>query len=197
MACTKDDERLTQRIIDGDSAAFKIFFDRNYQDLLAYVTVYVRNQNWAKDIAQYAFIKIWEKRNRLNPEKSLKSYLFQIAKNRYLNEYRKKMRTEDLLDALKERAMTDILMGEKNDMDKKLEVLRKAVDNLPPKCRDILLLNKYDGLSYKEIAKHLNLSVKTIESQMRIAYKKIREEFNRVELFVFILLKNKLSRFLD
>ncbi|WP_084532603.1 RNA polymerase sigma factor [Arenibacter palladensis] len=70
------------------------------------------------------------------------------------------------------------------------------VAKLPPKCREILLLNKRDGLKYKEIALKLNVSEKTVESQMRIAFKKIRGEFKNDKQF-FVIIFNKLSKYID
>lgn len=77
-----------------------------------------------------------------------------------------------------------------NLQEQKIEWLRSIIANLPPRCQDILRL-KQEGHKYKEISNLLNISVKTIESQMRIAYKKIKDEFDPA-LDLFLLLHRRL-----
>ena len=88
------------------------------------------------------------------------------------------------------------LMEEGSYVDNRIKKLKVIIDELPPKCREILLLNKRDGLKYKEIALKLNVSEKTVESQMRIAFKKIRAAFKKDKQF-FVVIFNKLSKYID
>ena len=64
-------------------------------------------------------------------------------------------------------------------------VMKRMIENLPEKCKIILKLSKIEGLNYQEIANHLNISPKTVESQMRIAFNKIREQFSEEDLIFF------------
>ncbi|WP_255518108.1 sigma-70 family RNA polymerase sigma factor [Fulvivirga sp. M361] len=63
-------------------------------------------------------------------------------------------------------------------LEKRIEKVKQVVDSLPPKCQEIIRLNKLEGIKYKDIAVRMDISVKTVESQMRIAFKKIREAFH-------------------
>lgn len=173
-----DEGELAEKIKKGDTSAFKIFFESHYKPLLAYITIYARSKNRAEDVVQFAFIQLWEKRDKINRKKSLKSYLFRIAKNRYLNLYKEQARKEAFFFEINERIMAGFLSEKQDDTEKKLEKLRSIVDSLPDKCKQILILNKYNDLKYQEIAEYLHISVKTVESQMRIAYQKIREKWN-------------------
>jgi len=74
-------------------------------------------------------------------------------------------------------------------LEKRLEKLKAIIETLPEKCKEILLLNKMDGLKYREIAIKLNISIKTVEAQMRIAFQKIREGFKDNPLILFVLFK--------
>ena len=74
-------------------------------------------------------------------------------------------------------------------LQKKIEKVKQLVDALPEKCREILLLSKREGYKNKEIAEKLNISIKTVESQMRIAFQKIRDGFEDNELLFFMLFK--------
>ena len=71
------------------------------------------------------------------------------------------------------------------EANKRTKKLIEIIEELPPKCKEILLLNKREGKKYHEIAEQLQISIKTVESQMRIAYKKIREGFSKAPLFLF------------
>ena len=166
-----------EKIKNGDRFAFKIFFETHYKPLLAYIMLYSRSKTKAEDVAQFAFAQIWEKRAQIDPKKSLKSYLFRIARNRYLNLYDEQVKRETFFFEMNERMMAELLTEKQEDIELKLEKLRKIVESLPEKCRRILILNKYDGLKYHEIAEKLSISVKTVESQMRIAFQKIRQKW--------------------
>ena len=65
--------------------------------------------------------------------------------------------------------------------DRKTEHLRKEIDLLPSKCKEIFVLSKFEGMKYKEIATQLNISIKTVESQMSIALSKLRKELQKIK----------------
>ena len=173
-----DDNELVLRIKHDDHRAFRIIFKSLYEPLLAYVITFTHDRQEAKDIVQNCFITLWDKRKDLLDESSLKNYLFTIAHNLYINQYKKNQYKTKVFDELKYRALNSRIneVGEvTKDRTKKLTLL---IDHLPPRCKQILLLNKKEGKKYREIADTLNISIKTVESQMRIAYQKIRAGFN-------------------
>lgn len=85
-----------------------------------------------------------------------------------------------VLDVLKRHALEVRLHEGEDATARRIEKLKKIIEILPDGCREILTLNKMEGLKYREIAEKLNISVKTVESQMRIAYRKIREGFEDI-----------------
>ncbi len=172
-----DDIELTYGIQHGDEAAFRRFFDRYYQPLLAYIHAFHHSRAESEDIVQQAFATVWIHREQLDPAQSPKGYLYAVAYRGFIDLKRKQGLKTAYLDDIKKEVlgMPDIEIDELTEI--KIQKLKSFIDQLPERCREILLLSKMQGLKYQEIADKLNLSKKTVEAQMRIAYKKIREEF--------------------
>ena len=169
---------------------FNLVFNQLYGPLLAYTKTLTNNHDQAKDIVQNCFITLWQKRPDLIGSKSLKSFLYTTAYNTFIDLYRKDQRTNKIFDELKYQMAKESLMEEGSYVDHRIKKLKVIIDELPPKCREILLLNKRDGLKYKEIALRLNVSEKTVESQMRIAFKKIRAAFKKDKQFFMIIMED-------
>ncbi len=187
------DTELVIAIKKGDENAFKIMFNRYHKSVFAYMISVSKDNNLAADITQQAFIALWETKTMLNSTKPPKGYLFKIAYNRYIDYCRKVKREKTFIDEFKYNTLQQVVNAE-DDLDKKLKKLKKVIEALPAKCQEILKLNKIEGLKYKEIAEHLDISQKTVESQMRIAFKKIRNAFSDdSELYLFALYSKYLN----
>ncbi|UOY08300.1 RNA polymerase sigma-70 factor [Muricauda sp. SCSIO 64092] len=180
-----DCETLRERIRAGDRKAFRSLFDDTYDSLLAYTTTFTHDRESAKDIVQQCFTNLWVKRNNLGKVSSLRKYLFTMAHNLFIDQYRKEQSRHQLYDELKIQALSDRVHESGAEANKRTKKLIAIIEELPPKCKEILLLNKREGKKYHEIAAQLQISIKTVESQMRIAYKKIREGFSKAPLFLF------------
>ncbi len=107
----------------------------------------------------------------------------------FLKTVRQKNRQSGLLEELKYQALEEEESRPENDLQEATARLRKIIETLPPRCREILDL-KMQGFKYQEIAEHLNISIKTVESQMRIAYVKIRDDF-KDNLLLWVLLRQQ------
>lgn len=178
---------LINAIKEDDRTAFKTLFKRYYGELVGYVTTYTNRKPAAEDIVQQLFVTLWIKRHDINVTKSVKGYLYTVAHRAYIDQYRSTKRRDAFFDELKEKALRDSIKENKEVINKRIKRLKEIVETLPPKCREILELNKLSGLKYQEIAEHLDISVKTVESQMRIAYQRIREGFeNDSSILIFI-----------
>lgn len=187
------DIQLAVAIKEGDRGAFGLFFKKHYKQLLAYMTTFTNNRNQAEDLTQQAFVLIWEKRSLLDPNRSPKQYLFTIALNQYKKLYKEIRHRTAFVEELKEQALRNSLHKNQYEIDEKLVLLKKSIAELPPRCREILILNKFEGLMYVEVAERLQISVKTVEAQMGIAYEKIRKQFKKeslVVLWVMLLMKD-------
>jgi RNA polymerase sigma-70 factor (ECF subfamily) len=152
---------------------------------------YVKDHDVAREIVQDAFITLWEKRTTIDISRPVKSYLTTMIHNKCQNWLRdnKKFNTdlleiENLLE-LSEVVNVDYLIHEELSA-----AIQRAIDDLPEKCREIFLLNRYENLKYNEIATKLDISQKTVEAQMSKALQHMRirlSEYLPVSLVLVIL----------
>src|SRR5690606_24285323 len=101
--------------------------------------------------------------------------------------YRKEKIQYSVFDQLKTKAIEENEKEDNELTERRIQRLKETIDTLPYRCKRILEMNKIEGLKYREISEILGISVKTVESQMRIAFQKIREAFKDEELFLFFL----------
>lgn len=170
------DNILAGRIRDGDIGAFKLLYDRYSKKLYYFSLKYLHNTYEAEELVQSIFVSIWEHRKSLDASRSLKNYIYRSAVN-YIYNYMKKR-------AIRERYIeTEIQNGELHsnqtyeqihlhDLEKFISFI---VEALPSQQQKIFQLSRFDGLSHKEIAVKLNLSVRTVENSIYRALKLIRE----------------------
>lgn len=159
---------------NGDESAFDAVFRRWYEPLCQYACRMTDSDiDEAEDIVQQVFVKIWEQRERLAIEWSLKAYLYKTVHNAALNRIRASQTRSKYLDF--NAAQLDNKQALPDDHASELgEHLQKALDLLPPQCRHIFELSRFEELKYREIADHLGISIKTVETQMGKALRILR-----------------------
>ena len=157
--------------------AFKRVFDEYYNPLCNFSSAILNNDTLAEDTVQEVFLHIWNKRKDIHIQDDIRNYLFSAVKNKSLEVLRKKK-----AEVIKISAAGDNLIEgksynivEESSKYMRLERLYNSLRHLPPKCREIFEMSKLEGLTYSEIAKHLNLSVKTVETQISRALKILRK----------------------
>ncbi len=166
---------------------------RTYFSSLSYFAQkYISDLDTCKEIVHNVFINIWEKREEFDFEKPAKSYLFTSVYNRCMNFIRdnKKFKTDVELEEINN--ISDLSQHSETIEAAELESkIWKVINSLPEKCREVFVLNRFEDKKYSEIAEHLNISVKTVETQMSKALKTLREHLkDYLHLLLFILLKN-------
>ena len=176
-----DDLKLVNALKLGDKNAFQIIFERYYCKVLAYVFTLSNDNNLAEEIAQQTFVTLWENKEKLSTLKSPKNYIFTIAYNHFIDHLRLLKKHNKLAEELKHKALNEHVLSESDHDVHRIKMLKDVIDSLPERCKQILLMNKKEGIKYKDIAATLDISVKTVESQMRLAYQKIREAFKVVD----------------
>lgn len=181
-----NDLEAVKAIKNGNKVAFKYLFDRYYNRLVAYIVTYTHDHDQSEEIVQQAFINLWEDRNKLSIEKSPRNYLYSIAYNRFIDSFNKSKKRKQLLDDLWEKSLRDRITEDNEQLEKRIEKMKQMINSLPPKCRKIIRLSKHEGLKYTEIAEQMGITVKTVESQMRIAFKKIRDGFKKNPIILFL-----------
>ena len=181
---------LTIRIKLGDEQAFELLFRKYYIRLCAFTNKFLNDPEEAREIVQHVFVKIWEGRDEIDPEDSLKSYLFKIAQNLSLNKLRRKKVESKYTEVLKlvyieqqEFSVHESLMARELE-----EHISHSIGKLPAECRRVFELSRIEGLKYREIADTLNISIKTVEAQMSKAIRSLRIELSDYLLFLLIAL---------
>ena len=172
---------LARRLQAGDSEAFNALFERHRKGLLAYVAGLVRNVPLAEDVVQDAFLQLARKASGIDPRKGARAWLYRVARNRAFDRLR--------------HARFEILPGDdyfqKRDQDadapssaspadnlvrrERADLVRSALDALPARERELLLLRFHGGLSFKEIAATVRRPISTVLWQVRRTLKKMRK----------------------
>lgn len=171
-----DEMFIVKRMIDGDKQAFKYFFEKYYTELCNFAYIYLRDKDLAEEVVQDIFVYFWENKSKIHIKSSVRSYLFGASKYRSMNVLREQKNLHLFHDTILDdgNMVVETSTDYFEDVDAFKKILEEAIQQLPEKCKQIFLLGKREELSNKEIARQLNVSVKTIENQMTIALKKIR-----------------------
>jgi RNA polymerase sigma-70 factor (ECF subfamily) len=168
-----DDRALAASIRSGDAQAFRIFYERHYDPLYRYLVSRGADGAQAEDLIQKAFLMIWEKRESIDPTKSLRSYLFTIGFSKFLNE-----RKRDAKSTLVEGDDWPPVEGQSPEdairYRELLSTVHAAVEAMPEKRRMVFELCFLKQYSYQEAADALSLSRNTIENHMAAALKEVR-----------------------
>ena len=176
---------------------FENIYISYFSKMKYFAKVYVLSEEDAENIVQDVFTELWENKDTRFEYTNLTAYLFASTKNKCLNFLRHQTIRQESANKIQEEYQltlqaslnslevldTELFSNQETD-----KILKKALDNLPEKCRQIFIMNKIEGKKQKEIAEILNISVNTIETQMGIAYKHLRKELkNNLPLFLFII----------
>jgi len=190
----RTEKELLIALKNDDSRAYKQIYMTYYQGLCVYINSYTNNIQTSEDIVQNVLLKVWEERDRIQVHSSIKSYLYKSAYYSFIDFYRKKKTFNKKLESLRYKILNDLLEEEVGLKEKRLIALRKAIDNLPSKCKEIFVLSKFDGLKYKEIAETLDISINTVENQIGKALKTLREKMvdaRYLNLFISFFFRSK------
>ena len=180
---------LVKNLKNGDQGAYAYLIDSFHQKLCVYAESLSRDVYVAEDIVQNIFLRVWEQRHKLKERYSIKSYLYQSVYNEFINQYRKK---NSLMAIENEyiKNLNTILEEDPKDLSKLITLVKQEIQNLPPKCKEIFIMGKQEGLTYTEISEHLNISFRTVENQMSKAFSAIRQKVgDRMDTILFLLFK--------
>ncbi|GAA3735089.1 RNA polymerase sigma-70 factor [Flavobacterium ginsengisoli] len=187
-----DNTILIESLQNGDESAYTYLIDTYHHKLCVYANSLVKNVYSAEDIVQNVFIKVWEQRTRLKVDHSLKSFLYKLVYNEFIDLYRKNQSLFSL-----EKSYYDALNGIVQEEDSEsfqrvLNAVNKEIQNLPPKCKEVFILSKKEGLTNIEIAEHLDVSIKTVEAQITKAFSILRTSLEeKVKSVLFLLFSAK------
>ena len=155
---------------------FKMIYDMHFDDLRRYLIFRSGDQDLSVDIAQNVFMKVWTKKIEI-ASGNIKSLLFKMATDEFISHIRKKKVEKEYIESVNLRLIRE--PDNDDDLLEKKVLFQKALNQLPEKQKTALLMNKMQGLTYKEIAEVLNLSQKAIEKRIGLAIKALKQNLNQ------------------
>lgn len=181
------EKELVTKLKEGDSFAFEVLFYKYRNKVKGFAVKMVPTQVDPEEIVQEVFVKLWLKKEAVNPEKDFQSYLFSIAKHLILDHLKSAVNRK--LYFVGEHFQQDMLAEdtpERTIPADAEEKLQKLIEEIPERRREIFRLSRFEGLSYKQIAERLNISENTVDSQIRNALSFLRKEFRKMAILGFL-----------
>lgn len=171
-----NEKELLLRVADGDQRAYRILFDRYWDLMYANALHFTKSPEWAKDLAQEIFMKIWMMRDKLPAVQRFEAFLFTVSKNMILDELRK------LQQSPKHAAFFETYFTEtEHDTAQKTELkdlekdLYKAIELLPQQMQTAFKLSRFEGLTHEQIAQQMNITRITSQNYIARAILNIRK----------------------
>ncbi|RKD90944.1 RNA polymerase sigma-70 factor [Mangrovibacterium diazotrophicum] len=190
---------LFQQFKKGDPKALEELFHRTFPRLVDFASKITKDAQVAEDILQDVFIKVWEKKDEIESI-NIEGYLFRMVRNQCLDyiKFIKVIGEKDFelnsLRKFEELYRIDFIRDEpylliQEELKQEIE---RTIESLPPRCKEVFLLSKMDGLKNREIAEKLEINIKNVERHLARAAQTFKERFpNDVPLAIIILvLKN-------
>ncbi len=170
------DRRTIEQLLSGDMATYETVYKTYFKALYIYAYTMLKDETQAEEMVQNLFMKLWDRKEKISIETSLKAYLYKSVYHESLN-YMKHLKVK----ATYENHATQVMKNVKSEspshklMYKNLEdKLRTALNELPEQCRTVFQLSRYEELKYREIAERLQISEKTVENHMGKALRLLR-----------------------
>lgn len=166
--CT--DSELITAISSDNREAYRILFKRYYKQLVHFALLHTNSIDISRDLVQDAFYKVWLVRTKLDADKSIKAYLYRITTNSIINFYR----SWSFKNFSIHETQSDYLHAKDEQTELKLDI-KTAINKLPVKLKSVIILSKFEGYKYDEIAGICQISVKAVEKRISKAFSLLKK----------------------
>ena len=185
--CLRDSE-LVVMMQNGDKAAFGVLFDCYYDLLHTFAKHIIKDSAVAEDIIQNVFVKMWMRKEQVNSKLSVRNYLLVATRNELFDYMRLRynLLRSDINDAMLNVADTDTDVYDYVDVRERVGFIDSVMRSMPDKRREIFAMRYDRNMTNAEIARALNLSIRTVEKHVDLAIKQIRKTISVVMLFFVI-----------
>lgn len=186
-----NEQSIWNKIKAGDKQAFKLFFDDYYSSYCLYANSMLDDLELSQDIVSECFVRIWERKDKIQIKASIEKYLLLSVRNSIYSYLRSPKSRGIDIDPIIERIENTPL--EEYDIEKEETIQRvyKLIEELPEQRRRILELATFKGMSYKDIAEKLNISVNTVKTQLSRAYHFLREKLMDDFIILWLIFRKK------
>ena len=175
---------LLVRLREGDPEAFRTLFDTYLDRVMRFMRRHSRSHAEAEDLTQALFLRIWEKRQLIDPERPIDAFLFTVAHHLVVDHLRKMARSMTTMPLFPDELLptTEPDPGDRLFHRQLEDLYHRAIDSMPPRRRDVFTLSRQEGLTHQQIAHRLGISVRTVENHMAAALQSMREFFSRQDM---------------
>jgi len=179
-------ERCDIELLDGlkknNISAFNAIYVQYSKPLYIYLLHKLKYPDLCNDILQDIFVTIWEKREQLKIETSIKAYLYQSARFKIIDKYRQEVKYHKYLAELASYIIDPATITDRIDQRSQLQQIQNAVNNMPAKMREIFILSRFEHQTTRDIASKTNLSPQTVKNQISKALRILRVNYMSVDL---------------
>mgnify|MGYP000548429467 CR=1 FL=1 len=165
---------------------FKRIFDEYFSSLCVFAYKFVKDEDIAKDLTQDVFAKVWKSGRIFESEKAMRAYLYFATRNTALDYLRKEKRKGRITDISTCEIESDNIVVGEIIKEETFRLLDNTIELLPPKAREVIKLS-LEGLSIREIAEKLDVSVNTIKTHKSYAFRKIREHWGTRDVLLSVV----------
>ncbi|WP_345005026.1 RNA polymerase sigma-70 factor, partial [Snuella lapsa] len=182
-----NDSFLVEQVANGCETAFLKLFNYYKDDIYRYSVSMLKQKEYAEEIVQDVFLKVWLNRDNLDPDLSFKSYIFTITRNLTINFLHKVANDKNMREHVFYDDSVCSPVEAKLDEAYYEKIKQQAINRLSPKRKRIFELSRNKGMSYDQISEELGISKNTVKNQMSSALDTIREFLFAHENLTFIL----------
>lgn len=186
-------EELIKQLKNGEEAAFKQFFSSHYSQLVVFANRYTADQDVSEELVQDVFYRLWKDLKNLDIKSNIRSYVYGATRNACLNHLKHQKVVLKHAEYLQSRPY-QYAENKEIEYDELYDKVQESIQSLPEKCREVFLLSRHEGLSYKEIAVQLQISIKTVENQMGKALRVLKGALKEyMHLFLILQLFDQMN----
>jgi len=176
---TESDKVLVKRLIIGQIKAFNLLYERYSRNLYCFSLSLLKTHEDAEGVVQEVFYRVWSKRNELQDQKVFKSFLFKLAYNVSIDQFRKRAKDQKYEQFVIHQAQRYYIdPANVLEYEQLKEQVEKAIEELPKKRKQVYRMSRLEGLSYKEIAHSKQITIKTVENHINLAQRYIRKQLS-------------------
>lgn len=178
--------KMIRGLIDNDKKSFDDLYFYYYPKLYAFSKTFLKVEDDINDILQEVFIKTWDNRKKIKDVETFNAWIFTITKNSVVTYFREKIRQKDFESRVRKMAVGELVFNDSLEYKDLKERVDQLVEQLPEKRKMIFKLSREKGLSNREIAKKLEISIKTVEDHMLYSLRFLRNNLKDFEVLTLL-----------
>lgn len=177
------DHKLVEEISNGCEMSFAHFYNRHWDSLFISAFKVLKDEEACKDVVQEVFLSIWRNDNLINIE-NVEGYLHRSVRYKVLMTLRKAKLSEKHLETIQ--ILSENTTEKQLDFEELSETVEQSINSLPDRCQEVFRLSRMENLSNREIAERLNISVRTVETHIGHAIRKVKANLDSSTVFITV-----------